>query len=50
MLPVLMAVVIHFFAPGMADDAIRVAMVESVDPQCIGYMKFMFKVELFMEV
>ena len=45
-----MAVVIHFLAHGMADNAISVAMVDSEDPECIGYMKFMFKVELFMEV
>ena len=30
-IPVLMAVAIHFYSLGMADNALRVAMVESVD-------------------
>ena len=47
LIPLLMAVAIHFLAPGLSDNVIRIAMVETEKPDCIAYMQSMAKIELF---
>lgn len=48
-IPILMAFLIQFLAPGMADNVIRIAMVENEKPDCIEYMQSMAKVELYKD-
>ena len=48
-IPLIMAVAIHFLAPGMSDNVMRIAMVESETQECIEYMQAMVKVELFKD-
>ena len=47
LIPILMAVAIHFLAPGLSDNVIRIAMVETEKEDCIQYMQSMAKIELY---
>ena len=47
LIPIVMAAAIHLLAPGMADNVIRIAMVETEKADCIEYMQSMARIELF---
>ena len=47
LIPLVMAAAIHLLAPGLSDNVIRIAMVETEKADCIEYMQSMAKIELF---
>ena len=47
LIPLVMAVAVHLLAPGLSDNVIRIAMVETEEADCIEYMQSMAKIELF---
>ena len=46
-MPILLAIGITFFAPGLSDTTVNLAMLENDDPAHIEYMEQFAKVELF---
>ena len=49
-MPILLAIAVRFFAPGLHDSAIKLAMLESDEPAHIEYMQDYARVELFPNI